>query len=161
MNFQRLNSISNAHVGRDFEEVALNYFKENNIVLEKEVCLPVGVNKVKKNRSFDLGCLSSESQGMIVECKSHKWTTSGKVPSAKMTVWNEAMYYFYLAPQGYRKIFFILKDYKERRGETLGEYYIRTYKHLIPEDVEIMEYDSQLNEVRELRPFVVEGSHSM
>ncbi|MDV2684403.1 hypothetical protein RYX56_08470 [Alkalihalophilus lindianensis] len=154
MNFQRENSISNAHVGRDFEEVALDYFKGNNILLDRGVCLPVGVSKLKKNRNFDLGCISSDSKKMIVECKSHKWTSSGKVPSAKMTVWNEAMYYFFLASQGYRKVFFILKDYNEKRGETLGEYYIRTYKHLIPEDVEIMEYDSQLNEVRELKAFI-------
>ena len=79
---------------------------------------------------------------MIVECKSHRWTSGDNVPSAKLTVWNKAMYYFYLAPNGYRKIFFILRDFSIKRNETLGEYYVRTYKHLIPEDVEIMEYDS-------------------
>ncbi|WP_251405975.1 hypothetical protein [Metabacillus litoralis] len=66
-----------------------------------------------------------------MECKSHKWTSGGNVPSAKLTVWNEAMYYILLAPEDYRK-FFILKDYSEKGGETLGEYYIRAYGHLIP-----------------------------
>ena len=28
------------------------------------------------------------------------------MPSAKMTVWNEAMYYFHIAPKQYRKIMF-------------------------------------------------------
>lgn len=110
--------------------------------------MPVGVNQKKKNHVFDLGNTSSDPEKVIVECKSHKWTSSGNVPSAKLTVWNEAMYYFYLAPEEYRKIFFILKDYSEKRGETLGEYYIRVYGHLIPGDVEIMEYDNMDGKVR-------------
>jgi len=69
---------------------------------------------------------------IIIECKSHRWTSRDNVPSAKLTVWNEAMYYFHLAPAEYRKIFFILRDYSNKRHETLGEYYIRTYGHLIP-----------------------------
>jgi hypothetical protein len=56
-------------------------------------------------------------------------------------VWNEAMYYFLVAPTGYRKILFVLRDYSEKRRETLAEYYIRTYSHLIPDDVELWEYD--------------------
>jgi hypothetical protein len=51
------------------------------------------------------------------------------------------MYYFTVAPKGYRKILFVLRDYSEERGETLAEYYIRRYSHLIPNDVEICEYD--------------------
>ncbi len=51
------------------------------------------------------------------------------------------MYYFLLAPAEYRKVFYILRDYSVKRQETLGEYYLRTYKHLIPDDVEILEYD--------------------
>lgn len=63
------------------------------------------------------------------------------MPSAKLTVWNEAMYYFQVTPLGYRKIMFVLRDYSEKRNETLAEYYIRTYSHLIPKDVELWEYD--------------------
>src|SRR5690606_11409434 len=96
----------------------------------------------------DLGNALDGAEKIIVECKSHKWTSSGKVPSAKLTVWNEAMYYFHLAPEGYRKVLFILRDFSENRGETLGEYYIRAYGHLIPEDVEIMEYDEDQSVVR-------------
>ncbi|MDD3424468.1 MAG: hypothetical protein PHX32_08025, partial [Sphaerochaeta sp.] len=59
----------------------------------------------------------------------------------KMTVWNEAMYYFLLAPIEYRKILFVLKDYSPKRKETLAEYFVRTNKHLIPKGVEIIEYD--------------------
>ena len=47
------------------------------------------------------------------------------------------MYYFALAPQRYRKIFCVLKD--TRRGESLAEYYVRLYGHMIAQNVEIME----------------------
>lgn len=138
-NFQRINSISNAHVGQEFENIALAYFQQQGITLFSKFSLPIGVNTMKKKRIFDLGNTSTK---VVVECKSHKWTSSDNVPSAKLTVWNEAMYYFYLTPANYRKIFFILKDYSVKRNETLGEYYIRTHFHLIPNDVEIMEYDN-------------------
>jgi hypothetical protein len=137
-NFQRIGSVSNAHIGREFEEFAQQYFAKQNIILNTSYSLPVGVREQKKEHTFDLG---SSTEKMIIECKAHTWTSGTNVPSAKITVWNEAMYYFFLAPKEYRKIFFIQKDFSEKRQLTLGEYYIRNYKHLIPNDVEIMEYD--------------------
>lgn len=99
----------------------------------------VGISDIKKDHAFDLGC---EKEKILVECKSHKWTApNDNVPSAKLTVWNEAMYYFIATPKGYRKIMFVLRDYSEKRKETLAEYYIRTYRHLIPKDVEFWEYN--------------------
>jgi len=58
-----------------------------------------------------------------------------------MTVWNEAMYYFLLAPRNYRKILFVLRDYSDKKEESLAAYYWRTYSHLIPQGVEIWEYN--------------------
>lgn len=101
--------------------------------------LPVGHGR-KKERQFDLG--SSDPQ-LIVECKSHRWTAGGNIPSAKITVWNESMYYFHLAPNDFRKVMFALRDFDPRRNETLAEYYVRNYGHLIPEGVELVEYDEQ------------------
>ncbi len=60
------------------------------------------------------------------------------MPSAKLTVWNEAMYYFHIAPREYRKIFFVLKHM--RREVSLATYYLANYYHLIPDDVEFWEY---------------------
>jgi len=137
-NFQREGSLSNAHVGRDFENATKKYFETLGLILKENLDLPVGISNDKKNHSFDLGNLK---QKVIVECKSHKWTTGDNVPSAKLTVWNEAMYYFFMSPPDYRKIFIVLKDYSEKRDETLAQYYLRTYSHLIPIDVEIWEYD--------------------
>jgi hypothetical protein len=144
-NFQRMNSKSNAHVGREFEDLAYKYFQALGYNVQKSVSVPCGIEEIRKNHVFDLGCVH-EGEHLIVECKSHKWTSGGNVPSAKMTVWNEAMYYFLAAPEGYRKICFVLKDYCERRRMTLAEYYKKTYPHLIPGNVEIWEYCTDIPE---------------
>ncbi len=89
-NFQRVGSLSNAQVGRDFESLALEYFRQQGLLLTRCYRVPVGLGSEKKDRQFDLG---SDDPPVLVECKSHRWTAGGNVPSAKMTVWNEAMYY--------------------------------------------------------------------
>lgn len=144
-NFQRIGSISNAHVGRDFESVAKEYFKQQGMMLETNYSVKVGVGQETKNRQFDLGSLE---HSVLVECKSHRWTTGDNIPSAKITVWNEAMYYFHLAPQTYRKVLFVLHDYSQKRGESLAKYYLRNFGHLIPVGVEILEYDENSGTVR-------------
>ena len=136
--FQRIGSKSNADVGREFESAASKFFLNKDIQLSSNVKVAVGVANLKKEHAFDHGCIE---QQIIIECKAHKWTTGGNVPSAKLTVWNEAMYYFFTAPTGFRKIMFVLRDFSAKRNVTLAEYYIRNYKHLIPNDVELWEYD--------------------
>ncbi len=56
-----------------------------------------------------------------------------------MTVWNEAMYYFYIAPKTYRKVLFTLKSMNEET--SLASHDIKCYGHLIPPGVEIWEFD--------------------
>ena len=136
-NSQRLGSTSNSQVGRDFETAAQDYFRQKGISLQKGHSVQIGVSS-KKDRKFDLG---SDDPLLLVECKSQTWTRGGNVPSAKITVWNEAMYLFLLAPQRFQKVLFVLRDFNERRSESLAEYYVRNYSHLIPDDVEIWEYD--------------------
>jgi hypothetical protein len=70
------------------------------------------------------------------------------MPSAKITVWNEAMYYFHLAPSKYTKILFVLKAHHPRQGQSLAAFYVRTSGHLIPPDVSILEYDVLSKSVR-------------
>ncbi len=148
-NFQREGAISNAHVGRDFEITAMEILKSEGLILYQNFKVPVGVGGKKKLHAFDIG---SDNPKTIVECKSHKWTKGNNVPSAKLTVWNEAMYYFAVAPSDYRKIFFVLKDQRKSNGETLAEYYIRTYPHLIPSGVEIWEFEAGTAQARILIP---------
>ncbi len=54
------------------------------------------------------------------------------------------MYYFYAAPPEYRKILFVLKDQRRGTGESLTAYYLRTYGHLVPSDIEFWEYDESM-----------------
>src|SRR5436190_1428566 len=72
-----------------------------------------------------------------------------RMPSAKMTVWNEAMYYFHVAPDIYRKILFVLKH--SRRDVSLASYYLKTHEHLVPNGVEVWEYDTCANTAERLR----------
>lgn len=146
--FQRVGSESNAHVGHEFELAAQEFFRSRGLALARDVKIPIGIGSTKKDHSFDLGCLS---QRVLVECKSHRWTAGGNVPSAKLAVWNEAMYYFYAAPRGYRKIMFVLRDYSSKRSESLAEYYLRTHSHLVPSDIEFWEYDAASQSAKQLK----------
>jgi hypothetical protein len=138
--FQRIGAESNAQVGREFELCAQSFFATQGIQLKLNYKVGVGIEgNEKKPHAFDLGC---DEKKILVECKSHRWTTGNNVPSAKMTVWNEAMYYFHAAPRDYRKIMFVL-HHCNGQGKSLASYYLDTYKHLIPSDVELWEYDEQ------------------
>lgn len=141
---QRIGSVSNAHVGADFEKAALIFFEKRGDQLSRNFSLDIGLSIKKKKHCFDLG---SASPKIIIECKSHRWTAGSKVPSAKMTTWNEAMLYFHLAPKDFKKVFFTLHDKRQTTGETLVSYYKRTYSHLIPDDVEFLEYDESTGDI--------------
>lgn len=145
-NHQRKDVKNNAHAGRAFENATKAFFATQGVDLVSSFSLPIGIEG-KKNHKFDLG---SSGRKILIECKSHRWTAGDNVPSAKMTIWNEAMFYFFVAPVGYRKILFVLRDYSEKRRETLAEYYMRTNYHLIPPDVEILEYDEEERFARRL-----------
>jgi len=136
--FQRVGALSNTQVGMDFEQVARTCLAEEGIDVQRGFAVPVGVGDVKKPRSFDLG---SEDPPVLVECKSHRWTAGKNSPSAKLTVWNEAMYYFTLAPPQYRRILFVLRDYSEGRRISLAEHYLQRFQHLVPVNVELWEFD--------------------
>jgi len=136
--FQRKGGVSNTQVGIDFEEEARLYFESQGMKVELNVPIEIGINDQKKAHKFDL---VDKTRKILIECKAHTWTEGGNVPSAKMTTWNQAMYYFCASPSGYRKILFVLRDLCPRRKITLGHYYINANKHLIPTDVEVLEYD--------------------
>ena len=145
--FQREGSTSNAHVGRAFElEAQKHFWDEEEIVLQRPYPVLVGLSgKRKEYRRFDLG---SDEPRILVECKSHTWTKSGHVPSAKITAWNEAMFFFSLTPdEGYRKVLFVWRSVTPKREESLAEYYVKNHQHLIPDDVEIWEFDGSEHRV--------------
>ena len=146
-NFQREGSTSNTRVGRDFEDRARKALAKRGLPLTPDHKVPCGLGPVLKNHSFDLG---SEDPKVIVECKSHTWTSGGNVPSAKMKNWAEAMFYFHMAPSDYRKIFFVERSVRRGRGESLLSYFLRTQAHMIPPDVEFWDLDGDSLAVHEV-----------
>jgi hypothetical protein len=145
--FQRKGAKSNTHVGKEFERKAREFFSEQGLNLQSDVSIQVGINGTKPH-SFDLGNIDKQ---VLVECKSHTWTEGGNIPSAKITTWDQAMYLFFVAPGGYRKVLFVLRDWNSKKRETLAEYYVRTKSHLIPKDVEIWEFDEQKETAKKIK----------
>jgi hypothetical protein len=146
--FQRVGESSNAALGAGFELLAQSVFSRAGIHLSLCFSLPVGIHEQKKQHRFDLG---SEEEKIIVECKSHTWTAGKNIPSAKLTVWNEAMFYFHIAPIEYRGVLFVIRDYSESHSQSLAEYYVRIYSHMIPDRVQIAEYDPTIDDIRLVR----------
>lgn len=136
-NFQRRGAISNTQAGREFEEAARFFFESTGTPLGPAFPVPVG-GRIKKRHNFDLG---SENPPILVECKSYTWTETGNPPSAKIRGMNEVMLLFSVSPSHYRKILFVLKHLHQRTKRSLATHYIRTQGHLIPEGVEIWEFD--------------------
>ena len=140
----------NPSKGAKFEILAKDFFqRKRDVILKRPFSIDIGIGNIKKLHQFDLGSDKSNPK-ILVECKSHIWTEGDNVPSAKITIWNEAMYYFFVSPNEYQKILFVLKSV--RNNETLAEYYIKRYKHLIPSGVEIWEYDQDADRVNYIYP---------
>ena len=145
--FQRKGAKSNTDVGREFEAKAKEFFARKGLQLQENVSIQIGING-KKRHTFDLG---NPKEKVLVECKAHTWTEGGNVPSAKITVWNEAMYLFFATPKGYRKVLFVLRHYSSKKRETLAQYYVRTNPHLIPSDVEIWEFEEDTGSANRIK----------
>lgn len=126
----------NPSIGKAFQlsvQKALQSYFGKPFVLE--VAYPIG--KPAKDHKFDL---VSKDGKIIVETKNYTWTVGKNVPSAKMSVLNEAVLYLQHAPKDSLKILVINFDRHVSRNETLAEYYVRTYRHLL-DDVSVMEFD--------------------
>ena len=130
--------------GSEFEKLVQTFFKEKQgLYLRIRMDVPVGLGKKKKNHRFDLG---SQSPPIVVECKCHGWTGGGNAPSAKLSIWGEAMLYFLGAPKEFRKIFVVKRSINNEI--PLAEHYLKRYGHLVPDDVEIWEFDPITKEGR-------------
>ena len=142
-NFQREGANNNPEVGNAFELQVQQYLAQHmGLALGRRFRLDVGVFHVRP-RQFDLG---SGDPPVLVECKSYRWTRSGNAPSAKLSQFVEAMYYFYLVRPGFRKMVFLARHHNEERDETLAHYIVRTRRHLIPRDVEVWEFNEATGE---------------
>lgn len=128
----------NPKKGAMFEVAIAEFLTAQQRLVQKNFVVEISANNLKWPHVFGLG---SDSPKVIVECKCHTWTEGGNAPSAKMAVWNEAMYYFSLVPAEFRKLFFVRHSRRGSQGETLLDYYLRRFAHLIPHDVELWEFD--------------------
>lgn len=117
-------------------ELAKNKFQKSFI---EEKAVKIG-NPEKEHR-FD--CVASDSS-VIIECKCYSWTKGNNVPSAKMATLNEAVLYLRNADASAIKIIAMKKDLSKKRNETLAQYYLRTYGHLL-NDIQVWEVDENDN----------------
>ena len=142
-NFKELSiNKSNKQIGAKFERQTQECFKSKGIILELHKKIEIGYSaKIVKKHEFDLG-----NDEILVECKSSSWTKEDHVPSAKITNWNCAMYYFHLASKKIKK-YFVVKKYcsKKRNNMTLLDFYLEYKSQFIPTDVILIELDENLN----------------
>ena len=125
--------------GRAFEKRVGQYLRMQGYDVNPDYEVEVSINgRLKKSHKFDWG-----SDTLLVECKAYSWTKVGNNPSGKVATANEAMLYFIAAPGPFKKMLFMPRTEKvgKRRPETLVEYYVRSYRHFIPDGVEIYELD--------------------
>ena len=102
--------------------------------------------------------MGSEDPKVIVECKAQTWTDGDRIPSVKMKNWVETMFYFYMVPTTFRKIFFAERSERKTTGETLLCYFIPTHFHMIASGVEFWKLDSATGNVLKILPDS-EGNH--
>ncbi len=97
----------------------------------------VAIGNPPKNHSFDL---VSKDDKIIIECKCYSWTKTDKVPSAKISILDEAVLYMRSAPAGSQKIIVMDKAYSTTHKCTLAKYFVDKKGHLL-EDVKVVEID--------------------
>ena len=129
-------SNSNKKKGDDFRDLAMPILeKELNTILKPDVKISIG--EPKTEHAFDL---ANENKSIVIECKNYTWTKAGNVPSAKVSTINEAVLYFSFLDANVRKILCLKKSVHPKRQETLAEYYVRAYGHLL-RDITVYEID--------------------
>ena len=122
---------------RDFAEPILE--RELKTELEPEQKIDIG-NPMEEH-AFDL---ASQDRSVVIECKNYTWTKADNVPSAKIATLNEAVLYFSFLDYNVQKILCLMESKCPEREETLAEYYVYNYGHLLRDVIvyEIGEYGS-------------------
>ena len=109
---------------RDFAKPILE--RELNTELEPEQKIDIGNPMIK--HAFDL---ANQDRSVVIECKNYTWTKAGNVPSAKISTLNEAVLYFSFLDCNVQKILCLMESKDPKRTETLAEYYVNNYGHLL------------------------------
>jgi len=114
--------------------------------VEFETDVPIPIGDPPKLHRFDLVSPGADHVG---ECKSYTWTKTGNVPSAKMAFANEAVFYLQHLVDVAHRFVVLRRTTHPKRSETLADYYVRTYRHLIG-NVLILELGADAACVRQL-----------
>jgi len=128
----------NPGVGKKFQQLVAEkagQFFQTTFSLEKSI--PIGTPP--KGHSFD--CFSEEKY-IVLECKAYTWTDSGNVPSAKIHILNEAVFFLRLLPNVFKKILVMKRAMRPLKTLSLAEYYYQHYHHLF-HDVLLMELNEE------------------
>jgi len=135
----------NTGKGRDFQRIAAK-------ALERHFHVPfalehkISIGDPAKEHKFDS---VSEDRRYVGESKNYSWTETGNMPSAKMGFVNEAVFYLSFLPDSIKTFVIMRKDVRPSSGETLAEYYYRTYRHLLGR-VTVLELDVHSGKVRQI-----------
>jgi len=131
--------------GKQFQEKAAELLSKH-FQVKFRIDYPIAIGNPPKEHRFDL---VSSDQRYVGECKNYSWTRSGNVPSAKMGFINEAVFYLSFLPRDAIRFVVMKKDVRPTGGETLADYYYRTYRHLL-QGVSIIEIDLESDTVRKI-----------
>ena len=148
---QRHGMVSNANsenprIGREFQEKVKQWF-ETNAQLHFELEYPILIGLPAKPHKFDI---VDESENIVIECKAYTYTSTGNIPSAKLTTLNEAIFYFSFLPSQTKKILVMAYATHPKRKETLAEYYVRINGHLLG-DEKVWEFNPDTCEMRMIK----------
>jgi hypothetical protein len=135
--------MNNIKKGRDFQKNAASllgkYFK-----VQFSLEHPIHIGSPPKEHMFDL---VSEDGKYIGESKNYSWTKHGNIPSAKMSVLNEAVFYLHYVPKIKKRFVVMRKCMNVKHFKSLAEYFYHTNKHLL-NGILIIEIDRETEKVR-------------
>ena len=95
---------------------------------------------------FDFGC--DDIFRIAIECKAYTWTKSGNIPSAKISILNEAVLFLSLLPDDFSKILILKKSENVNsksnvhKDESLATYYKNKYGSILQKfNIKLFEFD--------------------
>lgn len=133
----------NPRRGREFQELSASVLGEHwGATFDLDVPFPIG--SPPKQHRFSL---VSTDRRYVGEAKNFSWTASGNMPSAKMAFVNQAVFYLSYLPRDLIRFVVMRRDVRPKSGESLADYYYRTYRHLLS-GVAIVEVDAATRAVR-------------
>ena len=136
----------NLNVGKNFQSLTAKLLAEyygKEFLFERAI----DIGNPPKSHKFDL---VSSDRSVAVECKCYSWTMGQNNPSAKMATLNEAVLYFKLMPDLWKKVIVMKKSIHLKRSETLAEYYLRIYNFML-DGITLIEIDVDTQAIKVIK----------